>query len=231
MTHAHFIGKDAKLPVATSCVGKSNVSIGTGGNPFIWWASVSHPIAPCFVDYAAQGEAKNKQITMHVPPLSPHEYTHTHTHMHTHARTHARTHAHTHTHTHTYTHTHTHTTTTHTTQSSGIIIIVTLGATCLYCCCFACVCSTLFSRIVTYIAIAGIILSLLCFCVLLAWMGVGTYMATLVVNVEGQTCINFFILLALFFVYLAALIVFCAVSCVWKLHDLAVNRTKDKPAV
>ena len=149
-----YIGKDAKLPVATSCVGKSNVSIGTGGNPFIWWAS-----------------------------------------------------------------------------SSGIIIIVTLGATCLYCCCFACVCSTIFSRIVTYIAIAGIILSLLCFCVLLAWMGVGTYMATLVVNVEGQTCINFFILLALFFVYLAALIVFCAVSCVWKLHDLAVNRTKDKPAV
>ena len=115
-------------------------------------------------------------------------------------------------------------------QSSGIIIIVTLGATCLYCCCFACACSTLFSRIVTYVAIAGIILSLVCFCVLLAWMGVGTYMATLVVKTEGQTCINYFILLALFFVYLAALIVFCAVSCIWKVHDLSVNR-KDKSAV
>ena len=33
--------KDAKIPGAASCVGKANVSIGTGGNSFIWWASVS----------------------------------------------------------------------------------------------------------------------------------------------------------------------------------------------
>lgn len=148
-----YIAKDAKLPGAISCASKSNVSIGFGGNSFIWWAS-----------------------------------------------------------------------------TSGIIVIVTLIATCLYCCCFACVGSDFFSKIVTYVAIVGIILSLLCFSVLLAWMGLGTYMATLVVDTQGQTCINYFILLSLFFLYLATLIVFCVVSCIWKLHGMALKRREKSAA-
>lgn len=109
--------------------------------------------------------------------------------------------------------------------------MVTLGATCLYCCCFGCLCSALLPRVALYVNIIGVILSLVCFCVLLAWMGVGTYMATLVVKSQGQTCINYFILLALFFAYLATLVMFCVVSCIWKIHDLAVSRDKsDKSA-
>ena len=109
-------------------------------------------------------------------------------------------------------------------QTSGIIVLITVSASCLYCCSFiGAFCGGL-PRAVTYASAVGLILALLGYSVFLAWVGVGTYMAAMVTN--SARCVSYIFYLVFFYFYLLALVVCGVMSVVWKVHDIRVKGSK-----
>eukprot|EP00731_Ephydatia_muelleri_P023959 Em0016g230a len=109
-------------------------------------------------------------------------------------------------------------------ETSGIIVIITVCASCLYCCAFiGAVCGGL-PPAVTYISAAGLVIALLGYGVFLAWVGVGTYLAAMVTN--SARCTSYIFYLIFFYISLLSLVACGTMSVVWKVHG--VRTTKEK---
>lgn len=157
-----------KGTTATSCTPYPNVVIGTGGNPYIWWATVSlraHTLPFPNVDARA------------TPMMLPSK------------------------------------------QTSGIVILITLATTCLFCCSFVGLCCGGLPNAVIYVSAVGVVIALLGYTLLLAWVGVGTYLAAEVQESTGENCINYYVYLAFFYAFILVLLLFSLVSLVWKLRN------------
>lgn len=110
-------------------------------------------------------------------------------------------------------------------STSGIIVIITVAASCLYCCSFmGAFCGGL-PPVVTYISIAGLIVALLGYSVFLAWIGVGSYLAAMVTN--SARCVSYIFYLIFFYFGLLSLVVCGTMSVVWKVHAVQVSKGKN----
>ena len=137
-----YIAGKVKSATATSCTPNPGVAIGTGGNPYIWWAT-----------------------------------------------------------------------------TSGIIIFITLASTCLCCCSFVGLCCGGLPNAVIYVSAVGVVISLLGYTLMLAWVAVGTYLAVEVKEVTGENCISYHVYLAFFYAFILVLVLFAVISLVWKLRN------------
>ena len=104
-------------------------------------------------------------------------------------------------------------------QTSGIVILITLATTCLFCCSFVGLCCGGLPNAVIYVSAVGVVIALLGYTLLLAWVGVGTYLAAEVQESTGENCINYYVYLAFFYAFILVLLLFSLVSLVWKLRN------------
>ena len=104
-------------------------------------------------------------------------------------------------------------------QSSGIIILITLAVTCLFCCSFVGLCCSGLPNVVIYVSAVGVVIALLGYTLLLAWVGVGTYLAAGVKDSSSENCINYYVYLAFFYTFILVLLLFSLVSLIWKIRN------------
>lgn len=65
----------------------------------------------------------------------------------------------------------------------------------------------------------GVVISLLGYTLMLAWVAVGTYLAVEVKEVTGENCISYHVYLAFFYAFILVLVLFAVISLVWKLRN------------
>ena len=98
-------------------------------------------------------------------------------------------------------------------QSSNVIVILTFCASMLCCCSIITLCCS--CKVVAYMSLVAIAISVLVYFVLAAWVGLGTMMA------DTHTCAKYSLYLTLFYAYFLVLLAFCITSALWKTNRLS----------
>ncbi|KAL5483890.1 hypothetical protein EMCRGX_G020309 [Ephydatia muelleri] len=96
--------------------------------------------------------------------------------------------------------------------SSNVIVILTFCASMLCCCSIITLCCS--CKVVAYMSLVAIAISVLVYFVLAAWVGLGTMMA------DTHTCAKYSLYLTLFYAYFLVLLAFCITSALWKTNSL-----------
>ena len=105
-------------------------------------------------------------------------------------------------------------------QSSNVIVILTFCASMLCCCSIITLCCS--CRVVAYMSLVTIAISVLVYFVLAAWVGLGTMM------VNDHTCASYSLYLTLFYAYVLVLLAFCITSALWKANCLSGKQTSRR---